>query len=69
MRGGPARRGFLPVAERFVPLRPVLPKIVAAATEQAPDLAPSELLHAGDFLVLHHRGGIPVAVWTAGSPR
>jgi len=42
--------------------RPVLPEIIAAAAEQAPDVAPSEPLHAGDFLVFHHRGGVPVAV-------
>jgi 8-oxo-dGTP diphosphatase len=42
--------------------RPVLPELIAAATEQAPDLAVSEPLHPGDFLVFHHRGGVPVAV-------
>jgi 8-oxo-(d)GTP phosphatase len=42
--------------------RPVLPEIISAAAEQAPELAPSEPLHAGDFLVFHHRGGVPVAV-------
>jgi 8-oxo-(d)GTP phosphatase len=42
--------------------RPVLPEVIAAGTEQAPDLAVSEPLHAGDFLVFHHRGGVPVAV-------
>jgi 8-oxo-dGTP pyrophosphatase MutT (NUDIX family)/phosphohistidine phosphatase SixA len=42
--------------------RPVLPEVIAAATEQAPDLAVSEPLHVGDFLVFHHRGGVPVAV-------
>ena len=26
------------------------------------DLAPTEPLHVGDFLVFHHRGGVPVAV-------
>ncbi|MBD0292984.1 MAG: NUDIX hydrolase [Jiangellaceae bacterium] len=42
--------------------RPVLPDIVAAAVEQAPDAAPAERLHPGEFLVFHHRGGVPVAV-------
>ena len=42
--------------------RPVLPEIIVAAAEQAPDLAPSEALHVGDFFVFHHRGGVPVAV-------
>jgi 8-oxo-(d)GTP phosphatase len=42
--------------------RPVLPEIIAAAAEQAPDLGASEPLHAGEFLVFHHRGGGPVAV-------
>jgi 8-oxo-dGTP pyrophosphatase MutT (NUDIX family)/phosphohistidine phosphatase SixA len=41
--------------------RPVLPEIIVAAAEQAPDLAPSEPLHVGDFFVFHHRGGVPVA--------
>jgi 8-oxo-(d)GTP phosphatase len=42
--------------------RPVLPEIISAAAEQAPDLAPQDPLHPGDFLVVHHRAGIPVAV-------
>ncbi len=42
--------------------RPLLPEIISAAAEQAPDLAPSEPLHSGDFLVFHHRGGVSVAV-------
>jgi 8-oxo-(d)GTP phosphatase len=42
--------------------RPVLPEIIAAATEQVPDPAPSEPLRAGEFLVFHHRSGAPVAV-------
>jgi hypothetical protein len=36
--------------------------VIAAAAEQAPDLAPTEPLHVGDFLVFHHRGGVPMAV-------
>ena len=27
-----------------------------------PDLAPTEPLHVGEFLVFHHRGGVSVAV-------
>ena len=42
--------------------RPVLPYVIAAAAEQAPDLAPTEPLHVGEFLVFHHRGGVSVAV-------
>jgi 8-oxo-dGTP pyrophosphatase MutT (NUDIX family)/phosphohistidine phosphatase SixA len=42
--------------------RPVLPELIVAAAEQAPDLARSDPLHPGDFLVFHHRGGVPVAV-------
>lgn len=42
--------------------RPVLPEVIRAAAEQAPERAPKEPLHAGDFLLFHHRGGVPVAV-------
>jgi 8-oxo-(d)GTP phosphatase len=42
--------------------RPILPEIISATAEPSPDLAPSEPLHAGDFLVFHHRGGVPFAV-------
>ena len=41
--------------------RPVLPDVIAAATEQARTDVPAEPLHAGEFLVLHHRGGVVVA--------
>jgi hypothetical protein len=39
----------------------VLPELIAAATEQTQADVPAEPLHAGDFLVLHHRGGVVVA--------
>ncbi|HEX2361316.1 MAG TPA: NUDIX domain-containing protein [Jiangellaceae bacterium] len=42
--------------------RPVLPEIISAAAEQAPNLAPSEPLHPGDFLIFHHHGGVLLAV-------
>jgi 8-oxo-(d)GTP phosphatase len=42
--------------------RPVLPEVIRAAAEQAPYLDPKEPLHVGDFVVFHHRGGVPVAV-------
>lgn len=43
--------------------RPVLPELIAAAAEQAPEVLPTQKpLHPGDFLVFHHRGGVPVAV-------
>ena len=41
--------------------RPVLPELIAAATERTQADVPAEPLHAGDFLVLHHRGGVVVA--------
>ena len=41
--------------------RPVLPDVIAAATEQARSDVPAEPLHAGEFLVLHHRSGVVVA--------
>ncbi|MGH8775001.1 MAG: NUDIX hydrolase [Jiangellaceae bacterium] len=41
--------------------RPVLPDIVAAATEQVQTDVPSKPFRAGEFLVLHHRGGVVVA--------
>ena len=42
--------------------RPVLPEVIQAAAEQAPELAPKEPLDVGDFVVFHHRGSVPVAV-------
>jgi 8-oxo-dGTP diphosphatase len=41
--------------------RPVLPDVIDAATERARADVPAEPLHAGEFLVLHHRGGVVVA--------
>jgi len=41
--------------------RPVLPDVVAAATEQLHADLPPGSLHPGDFLVLHHRGGVVIA--------
>ena len=42
--------------------RPVLPELIAAAADQASELLPGPPLEPGDFLVFHHRGGVPVAV-------
>jgi 8-oxo-dGTP diphosphatase len=41
--------------------RPVLPDVIAAATEQSHVDVPGGRLHPGEFLVLHHRGGTVVA--------
>jgi 8-oxo-dGTP pyrophosphatase MutT (NUDIX family) len=41
--------------------RPVLPDVIAAATEQSKTTIPGGRLHPGEFLVLHHRGGVVVA--------
>ena len=42
--------------------RPVLPELIAAAADQASEALPGPPLEPGDFLVFHHRGGVPVAV-------
>ena len=42
--------------------RPVLPELIAAAVDQASEVLPGPPLEPGDFLVFHHRGGVPVAV-------
>ena len=42
--------------------RPVLPELIAAAADQASEVLPGRPLEPGDFLVFHHRGGVPVAV-------
>jgi 8-oxo-(d)GTP phosphatase len=56
-------RGLLAAGEPTVVCthRPVLPDVIAAAAEQTYADVPSDPLHAGDFLVLHHRGGVIVA--------
>ena len=41
--------------------RPVLPDVIAAATERSHTQMPEGRLHPGEFLVLHHRGGAVVA--------
>ncbi len=41
--------------------RPVLPDVIAAATEQSHTEVPGGRLHPGEFLVLHHHGGTVVA--------
>jgi 8-oxo-(d)GTP phosphatase len=41
--------------------RPVLPDVIAAATELSHVDVPGGRLHPGEFLVLHHRGGTVVA--------
>jgi 8-oxo-dGTP diphosphatase len=41
--------------------RPVLPDVIAAATELAHVEVPGGRLHPGEFLVLHHRGGTAIA--------
>lgn len=41
--------------------RPVLPDVIAAATQQSHTTVPGGLLHPGEFLVLHHRSGVVVA--------
>jgi hypothetical protein len=40
----------------------VLPELIAAAADQAPEVLPGRPLEPGDFMVFHHRGGVPVAV-------
>jgi len=42
--------------------RSVLPELIAAAADQASEVLPGRPLEPGDFLVFHHRGGVPVAV-------
>jgi 8-oxo-dGTP diphosphatase len=42
--------------------RSVLPELIAAAADQASEVLPGRPLESGDFLVSHHRGGVPVAV-------
>lgn len=44
--------------------RPVLPELLAAATEQARCVVPSEQLPPGGFHVLHHRGGVVIDIET-----
>lgn len=44
--------------------RPVLPELLAAATEQARCVVPSEQLPPGGFHGLHHRGGVVIDIET-----
>lgn len=44
--------------------RPVLPDLLAAATERARCVVPSEQLPQGGFHVLHHRGGVVIDIKT-----
>lgn len=44
--------------------RPVLPELLAAATEQASCVVPTEQLSPGGFHMLHHRGGVVIDIDT-----